>query len=199
MRARIVLAVLLVVGACGPAEAHSPIKGIGTFYNGLLHPILVPAHLLALIAVGLLIGQHTPRASRLALPAFTTAVTLVLCLDLWTRPQPQWVLLAIALAAGLAIAVARTGPLVATLLVVAAGVAVAIDSAPDAVPADQVWLGLLGTGLGALLIVTYCGGLAAWFDRPWQQIAIRAAGSWIAASAMLALTLEFLPSARAPV
>lgn len=60
---RVGLAIVLLAATACPAAAHSPIKGVGTFYSGLLHPALVPAHLLALIAVGLLIGQNVP-ASR---------------------------------------------------------------------------------------------------------------------------------------
>ncbi len=187
---------ILAVGLIGPAAAHSPIKGIGVFYNGLLHPILMPAHLLALIAVGLLIGQHAPSASRLALPAFAAAVaSALLFTSVLPQIPPQWPILATALVAGLAVALARTGGwALPTLLAVAIGASVALDSAPDGIPEQQVWLALLGTGLGALLVVTYLGGLAAWFDRPWQKIAVRALGSWVAASAILALTLDFLPA-----
>lgn len=199
MMRRIGLALIFAAALASPAVAHGPIKGIGAFYNGLLHPVLVPAHLLVLVAIGLLIGQHAPHASRLALPA--VAVTLALMLGLgFTAPQTalQWVLLAVALAAGLATALSWTGGNVPPVLLAgAAGIAVALDSTPDVFPAEQTWIALCGTGLGAALIVTYCGGLAAWFDRPWQRIAIRAAGSWIAASAILVLTLDVLSSASA--
>ena len=199
MTARIVLAILLMAGACGPAMAHAPIKGIGTFYNGLLHPVLVPAHLLVLAAVGLLIGQHAPRVSRLALPAFAAALTVTLTLiDASPRALQQWPLLAIALVAGLAVALARAGSLVATALALGAGVAVALDSAPDGAPDEQVWLALSGTGLGAALVVTYVGGFAARLELAWQKTAIRAAGSWIAASALLVLTLDLFPTASPP-
>jgi urease accessory protein len=200
MTARLFVTLLWFAGSCGAAAAHSPIKGIGTFYNGLLHPVLVPAHLLALAAIGLLIGQHAPRVSRLALPAFAAAAALILAI-ISQAPQlpPQWPLLVVALVAGLAVALSWSGGLaLPALLAVAAGIFVAIDSAPDGVPPDRLWLALAGTGLGAVLVVTYFGGLAAWLGRPWQKIAVRAAGSWIAASAILVLTLELLSPAGAP-
>ena len=50
------LAVLVLT--VGPAWAHPPPLGIGGFGGGLLHPLFVPAHLFALLALGLLIGQQ---------------------------------------------------------------------------------------------------------------------------------------------
>ncbi len=198
MRSRIVLAFAIVTASCGTAAAHSPMKGIGAFYNGLLHPVLVPAHLLALVAIGLLIGQHAPRDSRVAVPAFAVAVAFGLALASPPALAIQWPILAIALVAGLVVALGRAGRLVSCLLAVAAALAVSIDSKPDALPGDHAWLALGGTGMGVALVVIYCGGLAAWLDRPWQRIAVRALGSWIAASAILVLTLGLRPPAGIP-
>jgi len=36
--------------------AHAPFIGVDGFYGGLLHPLLVPAHAMALLALGLLIA-----------------------------------------------------------------------------------------------------------------------------------------------
>jgi urease accessory protein len=194
---RLALILVFLMAAPVSAYAHSPIKGIGTFYNGLLHPVLVPAHLLALVAIGLLLGQHAPRASRLALPAFSMAMALALAVIAMIAPAvPPWLPLAVALMAGLAVALSWSGGALPTsVLAIAAGTLVALDSAPDGVPEQQVWLALAGVGLGAVLVVTYFGGLAAWLDRPWQKIAVRVLGSWIAASAMLVLTLDLFSPA----
>jgi urease accessory protein len=177
-----------------PAFAHSPIKGIGTFYNGLLHPVLVPAHLLALIAVGLLIGQHAPRSSRTSLAVFGVAVASALAVAAFAAPiVPQWLALVVALAGGLAVAASWSGGwALPVLLALLGGAFVGLDSAPDGIEAQQTWLALSGTALGAGLIVIYFGGLAAWLDRPWQKIAVRALGSWIAACALLVLSLDLM-------
>ncbi len=198
MTARIVLLAVLLTGSAIPASAHSPIKGIGTFYNELLHPIIVPSHLLALIAIGLLIGQRAPSDSRLALPAFAAAVALALLATALTpHVPPAWPLLAVTLVTGLAIVISwRAIPTL--ILAVAAGTLIALNSSPDGIPAEQIWIALTGTGSGAVLAVTYCGGLAARFDRPWQKIAVRAAGSWISASALLVLSLHIFAPASIP-
>ncbi|MEI2298828.1 HupE/UreJ family protein [Ensifer sp. MJa1] len=196
------LSIFLLVFAAGPAGsafAHSPIKGIGSFYNGMLHPLLVPAHLLALVAVGLLIGQHAPGAGRLSLPAFMGAVAVALAVTALADPVlPQWPILALALIAGLSIAASWSGglllPIVLSLL---AAILVGLDSAPDGTGPQRAWVALSGTAVGTTLIIIYCGGLSAWFHRPWQRIAVRAVGSWIAASALLVLTLDLM-SGRSP-
>src|SRR5262249_51635723 len=43
------------------ASAHAPFEGGGGFYGGVLHPLFVPAHLLAILGTGLLVGQQVPR------------------------------------------------------------------------------------------------------------------------------------------
>ena len=56
-RARsLVLATGLVAasGAC----AHGGFQGVGTFYAGLLHPLAVSAHLVALVAIAVFCGQR---------------------------------------------------------------------------------------------------------------------------------------------
>ena len=55
LRAGSIIAFLI---SAAPAQAHVPIEGVGGFYGGLLHPILVPAHALALLALGIFIGRR---------------------------------------------------------------------------------------------------------------------------------------------
>ena len=47
----------------GPALAHVPFEGLSDFYNGILHPVFVPAHVLLLIAAGLYLGKHGSKNS----------------------------------------------------------------------------------------------------------------------------------------
>ncbi len=39
------------------SSAHAPIEGVGYFYNGILHPFLVPPHFLLIAVLGLYMGQ----------------------------------------------------------------------------------------------------------------------------------------------
>src|SRR3984893_11672518 len=62
---RAMAGVAAVFWQCDPALAHT-IEGLGGFYGGLLHPVLTPTHGLALLGLGLLIGQQ-PAGKRLIL------------------------------------------------------------------------------------------------------------------------------------
>jgi len=59
-----------------PAHAHLVNSGLGPFYNGTLHLLLSPGHLLAVLAVGMLAGQSgkaSARGAAIALPAARSA------------------------------------------------------------------------------------------------------------------------------
>ena len=195
MRTRTLLLVWAAgVATSGEAYAHSPIKGVGAFYNGVLHPYLVPAHLLVLVALGLLIGQRAPASSRYALPAFLVAlVGSVALVMVVTMPSMEILLLVIAFTGGTLVAVAATaGTLLPVGLASAAGLMLGLSSGPDGIPSDEAWLALSGTVIGASLAVVLTGGASAWLSRfqTWPRIAVRVLGSWTAASAFLVLVLE---------
>lgn len=168
------------------AFAHAPIPGVGSFWNGVLHPVIVPLHLLVLLGVGLLLGQNVPRASRVGLAAFVAAFLVGVAMAGPLAPPLVAVVTASA-TAGLLVAFGRsaTGPLIVVAL--AGAVLVALDSAPDTVTSHNEWLTRAGTLCGASLVVTLAGGLATAFVRPWQRTAVRVAGSWIAAASTLVL------------
>lgn len=187
-------AVLVTTGA---ARAHSPIPAVGAFYNGMLHPLITPAHALVLLAVGLLCGQHAPRVSRPALPAFAALLALGLAWPLpAVSPHTAAALLALAAAAGVCVALGGVWRGLAALMAAGAGLAIGLDTRADAGPALTVADGA-GIWLGAVLAVTLVGGLSAPLRRSWQRIGVRALGSWIAAASLLVLTLTLSTSAGA--
>ncbi len=190
---RLVIVAVLALGILvlpDTAEAHAPIKGIGTFYNGVLHPVLVPAHLLTIFALGLLMGQHAPQASRVGWFSFVVAFWAGLAGTRLGYAVPDVVLLALALCAGLLVALERIGHLgIALVLAAAAGFCLGLDSAPEGIAEGERWLALLGTATGGVLLISYVGGLAAGLVRPWQRIGVRIAGSWTAAGAGIVLAL----------
>ena len=186
------LAILLaLILSSGPAMAHAPIKGIGAFYNGMLHPLIVPAHLLLLISFGLLLGQHAPRLSRLGWAAFVLALWAALAGGYAmeaTVALPALLLVALFAAAFVILDRPFAAPF-AALIGIAAGLGIGLDSMPETASGRQAWLGLIGSGIGAVLILSYVGGFVAALGRPWHRIGIRVAGSWVAASALIVLTL----------
>src|SRR5206468_2134050 len=155
--------------------------GIGTFYNGVLHPVLVPAHLLLVVGLGLLLGQHAPRLSRYGWFAFVAAFGIGLAAGQmlgWSVPQA--VLLALALIAGLLVALERAcGAAIVAALATAAGVGIGLDSTPDGVQHREMWPALAGAAVGGVLlapprdrIVVTSGRiqqLADIFTKTWQR------------------------------
>jgi len=163
---------------------------LSAFAEGLLSPILVPAHALTLCGLGLFIGQQTNRA--LAVSSFAAGLAGGLtAIALAVGPTPsRIVLLADAALIGGLVASAWAPPKpVGWLLAVIAGTALALDSPPQAATIAQGNATLLGTALGAcaLLLVVSAGATLA--TRRWQQLAVRIVGSWIAASAILVLAV----------
>jgi hydrogenase/urease accessory protein HupE len=189
--ARLLAAAALVLIA-PPALAHPPPFGAPGFFGGVMHPAFVPAHLMAALAVGILIGQQAPRWGRAAPAAFILALMAGLA-ALRLGVAPPWTgeaVLLMALAAGVLAALARSLPLVAgCVLAAAAGAAVGLDSPPDVPSVREADLMLIGTALGGTLLLVMIVEIATRLTSPWQRTAERVLGSWIAASAILVLAL----------
>jgi urease accessory protein len=178
----------------GIASAHSPIEGLNDFYAGLLHPALVPAHLLSALVLGLLFGQQGPQRVQAAVIAFLLATLVGLALTLVVPGRDLGVALLIAAAAGgILVAVAARLSLIACLpLAVAIGAMVGMDSAQPQLGGGALLASLLGSGLGVYLLVLYAMVFGDYFSkRGWQRIGLRILGSWAAASALLVLSLSF--------
>jgi hypothetical protein len=55
---------------------------------------------------------------------------------------------------------------------------------------QATFLALAGTAIGAFLIVMFVAEVVVALRRDWQRVGVRIAGSWLAASAILVLTLR---------
>jgi hypothetical protein len=158
---------------------------------GLLHPLTVPAQALALLAAGLLVGQQ--RGLVLPLAVFAVGVTTGLATIAFAARQTfsADVLLATAGSAGALVALAQPVPAASTLVAGVSGIALGLDSPPQAISLTVAAQMLVGTAVGAWLalavVVTCTRGLM----RAWQGIGVRILGSWVAASAILVLALRF--------
>lgn len=186
---RIAAAILLL--AAQPALAHPPPLGIGGFPGGLLHPLFVPAHAMAIAALGLLTGLQP--WTRLAAVLFI--VGLATGLGVMTLGVvPVWVnelVLAGTLIAGLLAALDRPLPEWAgCILAVLLGFCIALDSPPETISLGEANLMLLGTGLGAIVTLIAFAMISASLRPGWPRIGARILGSWIAASAILVLVLR---------
>lgn len=176
------------------AFAHAPIEGIGSFYNGLLHPLLIPSHLILVVAIGLFVGQQAAKTTEIALGAFAVTTILGLILAWFTvGSQLETYVLVLAVVTGLLIALNPELPRIVVIVVGAlAGLALGMDSAQEALAGKEKLASLFGSGIAIYFLVLYPLALADYMDKkPWQRIGIRVLGSWLAASSLLVLTLQF--------
>ena len=192
-RACLLIASLL---APGLAFAHSPIEGIDSFYNGLLHPLFVPAHLLLILGMGLFFGQKGTRETRFALAGYFAATAIGLGLAWFAvGGNVESYLLAGAALIGLLIAfdtpVARS---MSFVIATFAGLFLGMDSTQEELFGKERLLSLFGSGIGIYFLLFYPMALAEHFNKKqWHRIGVRVLGSWISASALLVLALSLSP------
>jgi urease accessory protein len=162
------------------------------FAGGLLNPLTIPAHLLAWLSLGLLIGSQAGGrpipalcfAAGLAggLVAIARAVGLTPALD---------VLLIVSAACGALVAAAiALPPIILAIIAAIAGVALGLDSPPRVISLADAAVALVGTWIAASLALAIAMTVTSRLTQRWQRIGLRIVGSWIAASAMLVLALR---------
>jgi hydrogenase/urease accessory protein HupE len=172
------------------AQAHLVSTGVGPVYDGIAHLFVSIEDLLPVLAIGLLAGLNGAPAGRwllfslplswlaggiagvvlpATLPAFSPAMLSMLVLGILTatdfRLQPSTVG---ALAAGL-------------------GLVHGWQNGAALQAAGLGTTGLVGTAAAVFGVVTLVAASVVALRRPWVRIAVRAAGSWVAAVGLLML------------
>ena len=156
-----------------------------------MHPLTTPTHLLVLLGLGLLAGQHSPLNLKVPLAAFIPVSALALLFTttgVLKNIYPP-ILICIALVAGALVALEKPLPAIASSAIfAAAALALGLDSAVENGSAITIAKTLLGTWLGLILAVTDIAYYLSFFTRQkWQQVGIRVAGSWITAASFMIL------------
>jgi urease accessory protein len=185
------LSVLLII--LSPAlQAHVSEGGIVDSYGGLLHPYTEPVHIITLLGLGFLLTQQAKTVPPSGWILFCIAALIGLItsqIELTLALSP--LLLVIAIVLGLLVAINLSLPARFCLfLSTVSGFVLGLDSAPGSA---TIWTEIVAiisttTGLGIALLIVI--GWGDYFKKDWQKIAIRVIGSWIAASALLVLTLN---------
>lgn len=177
------------------AHPHGASPNGGGFYAGALHPILALEHLLLLLAMGLLLGRESDGLARPPVVALAMALAAGLALGraglAW--PTAPLGILAGAVLAGLGVAAgARPGDPAMALLAAVAGLATGLDAGLPPIAAVDVatWAPYAGLFVGTFLIVLNAMALASAASQPSYRIAVRVAGSWITAAAVMMLALH---------
>jgi urease accessory protein len=173
-----------------PARAHLLSTGCGSFYDGLAHVFVTPQDLLPVLALALLAGLRGPRAGRVVvfvlpaawLVAGTTGQLLTRELEL------PGAVAAMTIALGALVAADRRLP-----LGVVAGLAVALAFLNGGVDGSELAsspsgpVRALGLACALYVIMSLLAGQVASVRAAWARVAVRVAGSWIAAAGLLML------------
>ncbi len=184
------LLLLLALFAAPDASAHLVSTRFGELYSGMLHPITTLQHLVPWLALGLLGGLQPIESSRLGLLVFPVAVLLGLGLQsvLPALPFVAAINLAGFVVLGLLIAfrIPLPGNTFAWLAVLVGLTHGYANASPDLTGYGSL-LYALGVGIVAYMTLALVTGPAqALSERDgWGPVAIRAAGSWIAAAGMM--------------
>jgi len=173
------------------AFAHSPIEGMDNFYNGVLHPALVPAHALLLIIFGFYVSQRGPTYVG-SIGMFVLAVFPGLMVS-WFNvfDNLEIALLVLSVIAGIATAANLTMPsYLLKMLASATGFLIGADSSQSVLVDAERLTFFLGCGLGVILLASFSWALGDYArNLSWAKISVRVVGSWITASALLVLVL----------
>jgi urease accessory protein len=178
------------------ALAHATAKGVNDFQAGLLHPLTALENVLPFLALGLLVGQHGARTKN-ALPVFWTALILGAVLAMWLPAVPHVDLINVSSMLVLGILVASAlplPPLVYLGLVVLFGLSHGYANGVEIAPPVRAYLFIPGVALGALVLNGLGLVITEYATRSkigWMSIAVRVAGSWIAAIGLLVLANEW--------
>lgn len=181
------LAFLIALLSPATAGAH-PIKGVGDFYAGMLHPLTALEFLLPWIALALFAGQQGRKAALLTLAIFPLALAAGAALTA-TVSSPTWLYatnLVIIPILGLAVALAITCPsTIVVILVAVVGFLHGLANGSDIAAPMSPWRFIPGLAAVAILVLAYGIGLVRSLEKPWTRIAVRVAGSWIAAAGIM--------------
>ena len=173
-----------------PAHAHLVTTGLGPLYDGISHLFLSFEDLLPLVALALLAGLNGPKAGRVAL--FIVPVAWLLgglagfAVGAPLLPGTATAVSFLVLG-GLTAADRRLPPLAVTALAASLGLIHGWLNGAGIAEAGREALGLVGIASAVFVVVALLAAFVVWLRPPWTRIAVRVAGSWIAAIGILLL------------
>ena len=177
------------------AQAHSAAAGVGDFWNGALHPVTTPTHVLILLGLGMLCGRQIPLRLKMPVLVFilVSAVSLALTATGWFAVVYPPILIAVVLALGVMLALDWDPPQSVLVAIFAStALVLGMDSTVENGSPSIIAKTLLGTWMSlAVLVVDVPIYISLGHELRWLRIAIRIAGSWITAVALMMLAFYF--------
>jgi hydrogenase/urease accessory protein HupE len=181
-----------LVGVLWPAvaEAHLVTSGLGPIYDGIAHVLVSPEDLVPIVAMGFAAGMNGSRSGRDALFLLTgawlaggfTGATIGQPLGTSLITTASFLVLGALVALDL-----RLSPTVIRALATAVGFLQGWLNGAGMAAEGREMLGLVGIG-GTVFVLTAisASGVIA-LRAAWSRVAIRVAGSWVAATGLLML------------
>ena len=181
---------LVMVGVPSVALAHLVNSGLGPFYDGAMHLALSPGDLLGLVAATLLAGLCGTRAGRLTVVAMPVAwfVAGLIGLHLPVAIGLPWMAVVSFILLGVLVAVDPKLPAAAVALL--AGLYGALHGLLNGSALGVIGAGplsLFGIVMTVLIIALLVSAAVVSLRAAWTRVAVRVAGSWVAAVGMLML------------
>ncbi|HEX6851405.1 MAG TPA: HupE/UreJ family protein [Candidatus Polarisedimenticolaceae bacterium] len=175
---------------CGTAHAHLVNTGLGPVYDGVSHLFVTFDDLLPVVAMAMLAGLNGPAAGRrtlFALPVAWFAAGLAGHLG-GTAFLPAGITSISLLALGILTAAdRRLAPGVVTAIAALLGALHGWRNGAGLAAAGREASGLVGIAGAVFVLTALLGAAIVSLRPPWTRIAVRAAGSWIAAIGLLYL------------
>ena len=190
LMAAIAAASILLIAHPSTAAAHLVTTGLGPFYDGALHLLLSPEDLLGLVAAVALAGLQGVKAGRIAVVALAAAWFMFsfVSLNLTVGFDFPWLNIFSIIILGALVAVnPPLPPAVVALLAGLYGALHGLLNGSALAVMDSGLLSIVGVSVTVLIIGLLCSALIVSLKAAWTRIAIRVAGSWIAAVGMLML------------
>ena len=174
------------------AAAHLVTTGMGPVYDGIGHLLLTPEDLVPVLALALFAGLRGATQGRRAMFLLPVAWLAGGLLGLRVTAAPVFPVPALSfliLGALLAADVQLPANGVAAVAVVLGLVHGVLNGA--ALRQGAGGFGLLGIMAALFVLVALASAFVVSLERPWTRIAVRVAGSWVAASGLLLLGWAF--------
>ena len=173
-----------------PAEAHLNSTGMGPFYDGLMHFLMSPEDIIPVFALALLAGLRGANYGRRALFVLPVAWLLGALAGLTAFAAGLHPFIAAAwflLLGGLVAADAKLSLRVTTALAGMLGLYHGYLNGTGMGQSLSTLVVLMGLVFAIFVIVALVAAFVVRLRSSWTRIAVRVAGSWIAASGLLML------------
>ena len=174
----------------GQAEAHLNSTGMGPVYDGLMHFLTSPEDLVPALALALLAGLRGASYGRQALFTLPVAWLLGSLLGLATAVTSGGAVLSsfwFLLTGGLVAADAKLSSRVMIALAALLGLYHGYFNGTGMGQSLSAILAVFGLALAVFVLIALAAAFVVQLRAYWARIAVRVAGSWIAASGLLLL------------